>query len=84
MPPPNPSKIKQGGQSLILSHSCLDPYPFARTSSFCFLLHMKLKCLDFHNKLCWFFSEENAKNDLKKLPVIPTYILREHPSIQYW
>eukprot|EP00105_Crassostrea_gigas_P010369 XP_011425619.1 PREDICTED: FERM domain-containing protein 4A isoform X6 [Crassostrea gigas] len=30
-----------------------------------------------------FTSEENAKNDLKKLPVIPTYILREHPSIQY-
>nr|XP_022302437.1 FERM domain-containing protein 4A-like isoform X3 [Crassostrea virginica] len=28
-------------------------------------------------------SDENAKNDLKKLPVIPTYILREHPSIQY-
>ena len=31
-----------------------------------------------------FSSDENAKNDLKKLPVIPTYILREHPSIQYW
>ncbi|XP_062575985.1 FERM domain-containing protein 4A-like isoform X2 [Saccostrea cucullata] len=28
-------------------------------------------------------SDENARHDLKKLPVIPTYILREHPSIQY-
>ncbi|XP_056000425.1 FERM domain-containing protein 4A-like isoform X4 [Ostrea edulis] len=30
-----------------------------------------------------YISDENTRNDLKKLPVIPTYILREHPSIQY-
>ncbi|ESO99363.1 hypothetical protein LOTGIDRAFT_113425 [Lottia gigantea] len=31
-----------------------------------------------------FVSEEETRNELKKLPVIPTFVLKEHPSIGYW
>uniref|UniRef100_A0A4W6G0F5 FERM domain containing 4B n=1 Tax=Lates calcarifer TaxID=8187 RepID=A0A4W6G0F5_LATCA len=30
-----------------------------------------------------FFSAETAKSDLKELPVLPTRVLREHPSLNY-
>lgn len=30
------------------------------------------------------FSDELARKQLKKLPVLPTSALKEHPSISYW
>ncbi|XP_050412007.1 FERM domain-containing protein 4A isoform X3 [Patella vulgata] len=30
-----------------------------------------------------YISDEETKNELKKLPVIPTFVLKEHPSIGY-
>uniref|UniRef100_A0A669DAS3 FERM domain containing 4B n=1 Tax=Oreochromis niloticus TaxID=8128 RepID=A0A669DAS3_ORENI len=30
------------------------------------------------------FSAETATSDLKQLPVLPTRVLREHPSLNYW
>ena len=34
--------------------------------------------------LSYLFSDATSKNDLKKLPLITTSALKEHPSIQYW
>ena len=31
-----------------------------------------------------FLSDENTRADLKKLPVLPTKVLKEHPSLAYW
>lgn len=30
------------------------------------------------------FSDENARSDLKQLPILPTRVLKEHPSLNYW
>lgn len=30
------------------------------------------------------FSDENARADMKKLPTLPTKVLKEHPSLAYW
>lgn len=30
------------------------------------------------------FSDENTRADLKKLPTLPTKVLKEHPSLAYW
>jgi hypothetical protein len=43
----------------------------------------KSKCLALH-VLCINFSEEEARDDIKKLPILPTRTLKEHPSISYW
>lgn len=34
----------------------------------------------------WIFclSDENTRADLKKLPTLPTKVLKEHPSLAYW
>lgn len=32
----------------------------------------------------YIFSEESVRAELKKLPLVPTSALREHPSISYW
>lgn len=34
----------------------------------------------------WLFclSDENTRTDLKKLPTLPTKVLKEHPSLAYW
>lgn len=29
-------------------------------------------------------SDENTRADLKKLPTLPTKVLKEHPSLAYW
>lgn len=31
-----------------------------------------------------FSSENAARNDMKKVPILPTRTLKEHPSITYW
>lgn len=37
------------------------------------------------NIFCLFcFSDENTRADLKKLPTLPTKVLKEHPSLAYW
>lgn len=30
------------------------------------------------------YSVESSRSDLNKLPVLPTRVLREHPSLVYW
>lgn len=34
----------------------------------------------------WIFclSDENTRADMKKLPTLPTKVLKEHPSLAYW
>lgn len=33
---------------------------------------------------CFFLSHEGVRSDLKKLPALPTQVLKEHPSLAYW
>lgn len=30
------------------------------------------------------YSDENTRAELKKLPTLPTKVLKEHPSLAYW
>lgn len=30
------------------------------------------------------FSSEDARSHLKQLPFLPTRVLKEHPSLNYW
>ena len=34
-------------------------------------------------KIFYYFSDQQAREALKKIPVFPTSTLRDHPSIQY-
>ena len=40
--------------------------------------------VDVHDCSLLYFSETAAKKTLKKLPVLPTTTLQEHPSLTYW
>lgn len=56
------------------------------------LLVQEASMFAFNEVLCLFlmsnvvigFSDENARSDLKQLPILPTRVLKEHPSLNYW
>jgi hypothetical protein len=43
-----------------------------------------MKTPNFENNGCFYHSENAARNDMKKVPILPTRTLKEHPSITYW
>uniref|UniRef100_A0A3P8WQI4 FERM domain containing 4B n=1 Tax=Cynoglossus semilaevis TaxID=244447 RepID=A0A3P8WQI4_CYNSE len=43
-----------------------------------------LNANDENTRLFFFLSDENTRAELKKLPALPTKVLKEHPSLAYW